>query len=214
MSVYSNNFYNAIRQGCIDSSREVAPAVYSMLMPATVIDVGCGEGHWGKAFEELGADVVGMDGDYVKEPVIAFEAHDLRKPFPFDRLPHNNFDLAVNLEVAEHLPASRAESFVHDLCQLSDNILFSAAIPSQGGVDHINERWFSSYWYPMFKALGYESSGLLRYAIWDNPKVEWWYKQNLMFITKNPAEFPSLFPHPIDPPIDLVHPTLWESRVK
>lgn len=215
MSKYSNSFYHAIRQGCISSAAVVAPVIYDAVQPKTVIDIGCGEGHWGKAFQDLGADVMGMDGDYVKEPVIPFEPHDLRRPLPFDRLPHTRFDLAINLEVAEHLPASRADSFVDDLCGLSDNILFSAAIPAQGGVDHINEQWFSSYWYPKFAARGYEASGNIREAIWNIPDVEWWYKQNLMFITKNPTLYPVFFPEPllIGTPIDLVHPTLWESRV-
>jgi 2-polyprenyl-3-methyl-5-hydroxy-6-metoxy-1,4-benzoquinol methylase len=55
------------------------------------------------------------------------------------------FDLVVSLEVAEHLPASAADQFVNTLVKHGKKILFSAAIPGQGGQDHLNEQW-PDYW--------------------------------------------------------------------
>lgn len=60
---------------------------------------------------------------YVSESI--FYAHDLTKPLHLNR----RFDLALSLEVAEHLPKKSAEIFVDTLCKLSDTIIFSAAIP-------------------------------------------------------------------------------------
>ena len=63
------------------------------------------------------------------------------------------FDLVNCLEVAEHLDASRADSFVDDLCALGDVVVFSAAIPGQGGTHHVNEQ-FQSYWQERFRRNG------------------------------------------------------------
>ena len=65
---------------------------------------------------------------------------DLAQPLQIDR----RFDLALSLEVAEHLPPECGSEFVQTLTDLSSVILFSAAIPFQGGTDHLNEQWPST----------------------------------------------------------------------
>lgn len=52
---------------------------------------------------------------------------------------HRRFDLVLCLEVAEHLPASAADTLVRSLTGLGNVIAFSAAIPFQGGANHVNE---------------------------------------------------------------------------
>lgn len=223
MTNYKGSFYNAIRSGCISSAKIVAPHIYDLMKSEidqtdrsswakpSVVDIGCGEGHWAKAFEDLGCRAIGVDGDYVADPIVEFVAADLSKSIPLDDL-DASYDLAISLEVAEHLRESRADAFVDEFCSLSDNLLFSAAIPNQGGVDHFNEQWFSSYWLPKFEKNGYKASGILRFNFWEDENVEWWYKQNLMFITKNPSNYPSLYSAEYSKPIDIIHPILWDSR--
>src|SRR4029077_8076010 len=98
------------------------------------------------------------------------------------------FDLAISVEVAEHLPFFRAETFVADLVRLSDLILFSAALPFQGGTDHINEQWLE-FWAILFRQHGYVSCDFLRQRIWANPEVEFWYAQNIVvFCRRSIAE--------------------------
>ena len=58
---------------------------------------------------------------------------------------NRKFDLVLSLEVAEHLPSECAEAFVESLVNLGPVILFSAAIPYQGGENHVNEQW-PEYW--------------------------------------------------------------------
>lgn len=88
---YDNNFYDIIRAGCQSSAAVIAPLIYEHLKPETVIDVGCGEGWHGKAFQDLGCDVLGIDGDYVANRVIPFTPVDLSKPFTVG----GRFDLAI-----------------------------------------------------------------------------------------------------------------------
>ena len=83
-----------------------------------MVDIGCGEGAGLREFLSLGVDeCLGVDGSYVQPdrlliPKSSFRQLDLRKPFTLDR----RFDLAISLEVGEHLPASSASGFVASLC--------------------------------------------------------------------------------------------------
>jgi len=200
---YSKDFFEMIRAGCERSAKEVAPLVYSLIKPRSVVDVGCGQGWWGAAFADLGAEVVGVDGDYVTDPVVDLRHHDLTAPLP----DLGTFDLAVCLEVAEHLPAPVAGQLIDDLCRLAPFVLFSAAIPKQGGVGHLNEQW-PAYWVDHFHRNGFECSGDLRWEIWQNPDVEPWYCQNLILAGKS---LPSHMDNRVPP---IAHPTIWEHRVQ
>lgn len=203
MATYTDDFYDVIRAGCQASANAVAPLIHAELQPATVVDVGCGEGWWGAAFADLGCDVLGIDGEYVAQRAIPFQAADLTRPLSLVR----RFDLAVCLEVAEHLPARRATGLVADLTTLADAVLFSAAIPGQGGVGHVNEQW-PAYWVDRFWALGWSVTGAIRYDIWTDDRVENWYRQNLLLAVRGHL------PHrwPAGDVLPLVHPVLWDSR--
>lgn len=198
MTVYDDEFYDTITDGSVKSAEVVVPLVMEEYGPKTVVDVGCGRGVWGREFQEHGCHVLGVDGEYVVAPVIAFMAHDLTTPLPDDFGP---FDLAVCLEVAEHLPESSADAFVAQLCNLSDTVLFSAAVPTQTGTDHVNCQ-YPSYWAEKFSDNGLGVVDKLRWKIWDDESVEPWYRQNIMVYQRG-----------IEPsvPADVVHPVihLW-----
>lgn len=106
-----------------------------MLSPGKVVDVGCATGYWLAAFSSRGVgSVLGIDGDYVDwgslriDPA-SFVAHDLTHlPLPVE----DRFDLALCMEVAEHLPPESATPLVAELVRLAPLVLFSAAIPDQG----------------------------------------------------------------------------------
>lgn len=212
---YSSRFYDEIRSGAVASAGAVVPRLFELVQPARVIDVGCGEGHWLLAFEQLGAEVIGLDGHYVKTSVLLdrFIPHDLARPLP-EHLA-GRFDLALSLEVAEHLPPARAAGFVRDLCQLAPVVVFSAAIPGQGGTGHVNEQW-PRYWTELFNSHGYRVSGALRFELWEDDRVENWYRQNLL-VAVGPTmhadpELAALLSSPLAPPWPIVHPVLYNAR--
>ena len=99
-----------------------------------------------------------------------FMSHDLTKNLKLNK----TFDLAMSLEVAEHLPSDQAEIFVETLTKLAPVILFSAAIPGQGGMGHINEQW-PDYWVNLFIKKGYQPIDYIRRKICNNDRVQWWY---------------------------------------
>ncbi|MGE3619859.1 MAG: methyltransferase domain-containing protein [Acidimicrobiia bacterium] len=177
---YSARFYEGIDAGSARSAARVVPLVVSVVKPTSVVDVGCGTGTWLAAFKDAGVpDVLGLDGGapgpQTRIDPTELRTVDLSRPIDVGR----TFDLAVTLEVAEHLPASRSASLVDDLCRLAPVVLFSAAIPGQGGTEHVTERW-PSYWVELFAAHGYELVDRIRPSIWDEDDVESWYAQNVL----------------------------------
>lgn len=183
--LYTKNFYVAIQEGSRQSAQVVVPLVMDLVQPKSLVDLGCGAGNWLAAFSEFGVqDYLGIDGDYVdletlKIPQDKFLAHDLKHPLKLDK----KYDLAMSVEVAEHLPSELAETFVQSLTQLSSLIMFSAAIPNQGGTGHFNEQWLE-YWVEIFQKQGYIPVDCLRDKIWGNVLVEPWYSQNLIFFVQ------------------------------
>jgi hypothetical protein len=149
----------------------------------SAVDVGCGVGTWLHVLSEKGvSEIHGVDGDWVKTeylviPESCFTTHDLSRDV---KLP-NRFDLAVSLEVAEHLPATNAAQFVDTLTSLSDFVLFSAAIPGQGGIKHVNEQW-PSYWFSLFADRGYIPLDFIRKQIWQDESIPFWYRQNVFLM--------------------------------
>lgn len=212
--MYDRSFFDTIRAGIVESAEALVPALYEIVRPLSVIDVGCGEGWWADTFARMyGCSVIGVDGPDTSSILgDRFVPHDLTTPLPdFGR----TFDLAVCLEVAEHLPPQRADSFVADLCQSAPIIAFSAAIPGQGGTGHLNEQW-PGYWAERFRANGYDVTGALRLMIWNDDRIENWYRQNLLLAVAGSHEtrpaISRLFNTWAAPPVPLVHPVLYDAR--
>jgi len=97
------------------------------------------------------------------------------------------FDVAISIEVAEHLPEKISGRYVALLARLSSVIVFTAAPPGQGGHDHVNEQP-PSYWISKFQALGFaydeELSRLWRESWREKAVVAYWYFQNLMIFRR------------------------------
>ncbi len=155
----------------------------------SLLDVGCGTGTWLRAALNTGiARVKGIDGVVVADsdfcaPKILFEQVNLEEPFDL----RETFDVALCLEVAEHLPPSAAPDLVRSLCLHSDVIIFSAACPGQPGQHHVNCQW-PEYWQSMFNQNGFVCSDDLRWRIWDLTQVEVWYRQNIITAVRSNSE--------------------------
>jgi SAM-dependent methyltransferase len=175
---YDRPFYEGIGPGSQASAQRILPVVLELVQPSSVVDVGCGDGSWLRTLTELGVDeVVGVDGQWASSGLkierSAFVPLDLSAPLDLGR----RFDLAMSLEVVEHLPPEVGPRFVQQLTELAPVVLFSAAIPGQGGTGHVNEQW-PDHWARLFAAHGYALVDVLRHRFWDDPMVEPWYSQN------------------------------------
>jgi hypothetical protein len=182
---YNQEFQDRHSAGSLASAEVVLPILFEFYRPESVIDIGCGLGSWLKIARDLGVQsLLGLDGDQIDRAKLLIDLDDFRAVELSERIAvDRRFDLAISVEVAEHLPYSRSESFVADLTALSDVVLFSAAAPYQGGVNHVNEQWLE-FWGILFRRFGYVACDVLRRRVWGNPAVEFWYRQNLMIFCK------------------------------
>jgi hypothetical protein len=206
---YSTAFFEDQITGSRQSADLIAGICQELLRPQSVIDIGCGVGTWLAAFKALGvSDIAGYDGDWVDRKLLqipseAFHPADLNQPLSIDR----QYDLALSLETAEHLQPERGETLVTDLVTLAPAVLFSAAIPHQGGTGHINERW-QDYWAGLFATHGYKAKDCIRPRVWDRTAGALWYAQNTLLYVNESVSLDCLGGWPLR----IVHPDLYELR--
>ena len=185
-SPYDDAFFEREEQAVLQSARTVVPILLNLTRPTSVIDVGCGRGAWLCVFRENGTGKIrGLDGPHVNHSKLLFDptcfsAVNLAQPLAVNE----KYDLAVCLEVAEHLPEKMSQSLVVTLTTAAPLILFSAAIPGQGGTSHINEQW-PSYWEAHFAERNFSRLDPIRRHVWQDSRVKWYYRQN-MFLYASP----------------------------
>lgn len=207
--LYPSDFYANRRVHTLHAARRILAALPAGLVRNRIADIGCGSGTFLAAALEAGSSFAfGMEGGWVKpdmldDPAIVFEPTDLEQAFGGPQV-----DLVLSLEVAEHLSPGRAEGFVRDLVCMAPAVLFSAAIPGQGGVGHLNEQW-QSFWASHFAAHGYRAYDVIRPAIWTDEAVPAWYRQNCILYLSQPSASALGFT-PTEPVLlDCVHPAFW-----
>ncbi|MEZ5500738.1 MAG: methyltransferase domain-containing protein [Steroidobacteraceae bacterium] len=210
---YNERFYQTYRTESLRSARRVVPIALNFVQPRSVVDIGCGIGTWLSVFSEFGvSDLVGMDGDYLPRGQLLIRPEQFT-PVNLSDPPHvgRRFDLAISLEVAEHLPAARADSFLKFLVSLAPVVMFSAAIPHQGGDGHCNEQW-PEYWAERFAAQDYVAYDCFRPLLWMDDDIAYYYAQNLfLFVDRDHVgKLPGLADHrPANGPLSRVHPRRW-----
>jgi SAM-dependent methyltransferase len=185
---YHDGFFDLHEQGALESARVIVPILLSIVKPTSVIDVGCGRGTWLKVFQENGVKTIrGLDGRYIDRlklliDPIYFSPVDLSEPLEID----GQYDLAVCLEVAEHIAPKNSRPLIRTLTAAAPAVLFSAAIPGQSGTDHVNEQW-PSYWKELFAERGFQMLDPIRRHILLDTRVEWWYRQNIVLFASEVA---------------------------
>ena len=217
---YGHNFYKDRHQKTVYAARTILPIVLDALPPVhSAIDFGCGVGTWLAVLKEKGvSEVKGLDGHWVDQNLLVIPKEDFRE-VDFEKAISikKKYDLALTLEVAEHISQKSADGFVDSLVSASDFLLFSAAIPFQGGSGHINEQW-PDYWAEMFAERGYVALDFVRRIIWNNKSIPTWYRQNILLFVKKEQrqtvkEVLMSDEHDNRLQLSLVHPELYLSKV-
>ncbi|BCX19393.1 MAG: hypothetical protein KatS3mg117_3075 [Geminicoccaceae bacterium] len=213
---YSDDFFASNKDGSKVAAERVMPWLIERLEPRSVVDFGCGVAAWLETARRHGiSDLLGIEGPWIDGKVptdLPILLRDLEQPIVLDR----TFDLALCLEVAEHLPADRSAGLVQDLTRAAPRVLFSAAVPGQIGVRHINERW-PSFWDRLFAEQGFECLDVVRPVFWNDSVVPCWYRQNIvLYVREDIAEttatrFGMSLPTTLR---DIVHPEIMAYYAK
>jgi SAM-dependent methyltransferase len=201
--MYTPELFAAWREPSANAARAVVPTIAAIVKPASVIDIGCGTGSWLAAFgldDVLGVDAYVPD-EALEIPPERFVRTDLTSVFSAGR----SFDLALSVEVGEHLPVEAAPLLVQTLVGHSPAVVFSAAIPGQAGTGHVNGQW-PDWWAGLFAEHGYQPCDCLRLRFWDNPQVPYYYAQNLILYARDLSQFGL----EATPTPRLVHPELYD----
>ncbi len=192
---------------------EIVSVLRRMFNPHKVADVGCGTASLLAEFKRNGVVVHGYDGKWVNKNFLfqnistnEFTEIDLEHRLEI----HERYDLVLCLEVAEHLSEARAASLVNDLCKASDTVIFSAAVPGQGGQNHINEQWID-YWISKFEDNGFQFHDVLKSQWWENNNILWWYRQNMVVFSKKSIEFSAEVERSRNYLSHVIHPVLFTT---
>lgn len=219
--LYRDEWYAGCRDGSIESARLYTDYLWRFIQPDSVMDAGCGRGHWLNAWREKGVRYLfGFDGrwnsqEQMSYPSIRFQPADLNLPFNLG----DKVDLAMSLEVAEHLQPASASTFIACLAHTSDVILFGAAFPHQGGPSHLNEQP-ATYWARLFLDRGFVPLDVLRPVFWADDRIPFWYRQNTFLYVRNDSgrlkDFISQGLKPMEHIgfMDCVHPALYACKIQ
>lgn len=166
---YTESYYDSIVDESIKSRDEVF-RILGIDGNTGLIDCGCGVGQWGVGLRNY----LGVDFNVPKDKILVpiYEEWDLRTKKSLGK-----FEYVLCLEVAEHIEEKYADILIDNLCELGDNVIFSAAIPFQGGTGHVNEKW-QTWWADKFYQRGF--GGYQVPEIQGNKNIELWYRQNIV----------------------------------
>jgi len=196
---YTEEYYSEISEGGTRSAQEMFKVLKGLNVfndSDSVVDFGSGIGQWGVGLENYTA----IDFKIPRNLLLTknYIDHDLRRPFIGGK-----WNLAICMEVAEHLEEMYADTLVESISKSADLILFGAAIPGQGGKNHFNEQ-YQSYWLAKFRKRGFDLYYKQpRHSILENRLIDYYYRANVMFLTNKSGLQSS---SALDPYLDFILP--------
>jgi SAM-dependent methyltransferase len=190
----------------LEGARAALSRLFPNEMPTSILDVGCGPGTWLRAAMERGVgEFMGVDGLDIPPEELLFPPDKFLRVNLSARLDLGcRFAVAFCFEVGEHLEADGAKQLIRSLTQHTDTVFFSAACPGQPGQHHVNCQW-PDYWQALFNSSGFECEDSPRWAIWNDSRIEIWYRQNMFVARRSRSAGKELRIRPV------IHPEMLPS---
>jgi hypothetical protein len=189
---YSEKFYYSVGKRSENSADEILDVLLIHLGKSQigkVTDLGCGAGAWTeKLLTKTNSQISCLDlresiklcqskFTYPSSNRLSYYAVD----FEVDEIPLIDSDLVLNLEVLEHLSLETGRKLISWMSSNSRYVLFSAAIPGQGGTGHINEKPHN-FWLKEFQKLGFIACDIIRPLIQHSDKSARYYQLNTFLL--------------------------------
>jgi SAM-dependent methyltransferase len=189
-AIYTAAYFAWVDETARASADAIVASIVHRFGPNSVIDVGCGTGAVLEAFKRMGVVSSGLERAEAARALcrqrgLNVQNFDLEHD-TYDR--PGGFDLAVCLEVAEHVHAPIGERLVKLLSTLADTVVFTAATPGQGGKDHVNEQPHA-YWIASFRRYGFALDDSATQAVraeWEAAATAEWYHRNALIFRRSP----------------------------
>ena len=187
---YSKAFYDSVTSRAALAADMASEHLCRAINFRSIIDIGCGEGIWLKTFAEKSsaAELVAVDlpGSTFKglasiKSKIECIATDLANT---TQLPNRIFDLVICVEVIEHVSKEYMVALLDYVTKHSIFLLFSGAVPGQGGTHHVNEQPMT-YWHKQLASRGFVQMDIVRPLLMQQNGVPFYY-QNNVFLYFNP----------------------------
>ncbi len=149
-TIYDKEYHEKIETEERPAAERIADYIFNKFNPSSIIDYGCSTGIYLKPFERYKIDLKGLENssDALENKLLnEVEYCDLTIPLKLEY----TSDFSLSIEVGEHIEEQYADIYVKNICDNSFKwVLFSAAIPGQSGVGHINCQ-YKDYWIKKFE---------------------------------------------------------------
>lgn len=185
---YNTEYYEGIRHSNQNYYALFAEALMAEFSPEALVDCGCGHGGISREFINHGCKQAFLfDGSPDAVKIAQGNGFPSARQLDFTSaksIPAKG-DLAICLEVAEHIPKTYAAHLVKLLSGVAPIIAFTAAPPGQGGHLHVNNQP-QSYWIDLFSEHGFSFDQKAVTNLRDrfSGRMLSDYDQNLMIFTK------------------------------
>ena len=190
--IYNADYYREVDEFTGQSAPMIVGCIVRDLRPGSLLDVGCGTGAMLVEFRRHVVDARGLEYSDAALRLCRSRGLDV-KSFDLERdalaPPDVAYDVVLSTEVAEHLPAASADWYLDLLVSQSGTVVFTAATPGQGGLDHVNERPHD-YWIAKFATRGYHMDEPLSRrwrAEWEG-QVSPWFARNVMVFRRGDGQ--------------------------
>lgn len=147
--VYHKNFFDSLKSRAW-RAEVLCPPIMQRLRPLSVVDVGCGTGDLLRWFKDRGLRILGIESNDACHPSLLIPPSDVHLAdlrFPF--LLEDKFDLAICVCVGEHIEPACEDTFIWNMVNLSNRILFAASPLCVSPYRHHNcktvDSWIASF---------------------------------------------------------------------